>query len=54
LSPAMARTLAAKSNTAALRVIHRMVSADTGALYCTVSIYPAERFRYVQALKRSG
>ena len=54
LPAAMARTLATKSNTAALRVIHRMVSADTGALYCTVSIYPAERFRYVQALKRSG
>ncbi len=53
LPAAMARTLSAKTHSAALRVIHRMVSASDGALYCTVSVYPAERFRYVQALKRS-
>ena len=53
LSAAAARTLSAKAKSAALRVIHRMVSAGDGPLYCTISVYPAERFRYVQALKRS-
>jgi DNA-binding GntR family transcriptional regulator len=54
LMPAgIARRLATRVDSAALRVIHRMVSAKDGTLYCTVSLYPADRFRYVQALKRA-
>jgi DNA-binding GntR family transcriptional regulator len=54
LMPAgIARRLATRTDSAALRVIHRMVSAKDGTLYCTVSLYPADRFRYVQALKRA-
>lgn len=50
---AIARRLAAEPGSPALRVIHRMVSASDGTLYCTVSLYPAGRFRYVQALRRA-
>ncbi len=25
-----------------------------GTLYCTISLYPADRFRYVQALRRTA
>jgi len=50
---AIARRLAAEPGSPALRVIHRMVSASGGTLYCTVSLYPAGRFRYVQALRRA-
>ena len=54
LMPAgIARRLATRADSAALRVIHRMVSAKDGTLYCTVSLYPADRFRYVQALERA-
>jgi GntR family transcriptional regulator len=49
----VARELQAKARSAALRVIHRMISAHDGVLYCTISLYPADRFRYFQALKRS-
>jgi GntR family transcriptional regulator len=50
----MAGLLAAKERAPALRVIHRMVDSDGMPLYCTVSIYPAERFRYVQVMTRNG
>jgi GntR family transcriptional regulator len=50
---AIARRLSAEPGSPTLRVIHRMVSARDGMLYCTVSLYPADRFRYVQALKRA-
>ena len=50
---AIARRLAAEPGSPTLRVIHRMVSSTDGTLYCTVSLYPAGRFRYVQALKRA-
>lgn len=50
---AIARRLSAPPGSPALRVIHRMVSAREGTLYCTVSLYPADRFRYVQALRRA-
>jgi GntR family transcriptional regulator len=50
----MADLLSAKPRTAALRVIHRMVDAAGAPIYCTVSVYPAERFRYVQVMTRSG
>jgi len=46
----VATAVSAKAGSAALRVIHRMMSATEGALYCTVSLYPADRFRYVQKL----
>lgn len=50
---AIARRVSVEPGSAALRVIHRMVSSRDGTLYCTVSLYPADRFRYVQALKRA-
>jgi DNA-binding GntR family transcriptional regulator len=53
LPAAVARELKATARSPALRVIHRMLSAKDGILYCTVSLYPADRFRYVQALKRA-
>ncbi len=49
----IARRLAAEPGSPTLRVIHRMISSTDGTLYCTVSLYPAGRFRYVQALKRA-
>ena len=52
LPGAVARELEAKRGSPALRVIHRMISAQDGVLYCTISLYPADRFRYFQALKR--
>jgi DNA-binding GntR family transcriptional regulator len=50
----MADLLSAKPRAPALRVIHRMVDAHGAPIYCTISVYPAERFRYVQVLTRSG
>jgi|APFre7841882724_1041349.scaffolds.fasta_scaffold23815_2 DNA-binding GntR family transcriptional regulator len=50
----MAGLLSARPRAAALRVIHRMVNGDGASIYCTISVYPAERFRYVQVLTRSG
>lgn len=47
----IAGAVSAKAGAAALRVIHRLLAAGGGALYCTVSVYPAERFRYVQRLQ---
>ncbi|TSH88916.1 GntR family transcriptional regulator [Verticiella sediminum] len=35
----------------ALRVLHRFISRTEGVLYCTFSLYPADRFRYVQKLR---
>ncbi len=49
----MAGLLSAKARAAALRVIHRMVDAAGAPIYCTISVYPAERFRYVQTMTRS-
>jgi len=51
---AIARRLSTPAASPALRVIHRMVSAVDGTLYCTISLYPADRFRYVQALRRTA
>jgi len=51
LDKGVARAVSAKAGSPALRVIHRMMSAADGALYCTVSLYPADRFRYVQTLQ---
>jgi GntR family transcriptional regulator len=50
----IADLLVAKPRTPAVRVIHHMVGADGLPLYCTISIYPAERFRYVQVMTRNG
>lgn len=50
---AIARRLSTPPKSPALRVIHRMVSRQEGTLYCTLSLYPADRFQYVQALKRA-
>lgn len=50
----IADLLVAKPRTPALRVIHRMVDSEGRPLYCTISVYPAERFRYVQTMTRSG
>jgi len=50
----VAEILSAKARAAALRVIHRMVDASGAPIYCTISVYPAERFRYVQVMTRSG
>lgn len=50
---AIARRVSVQPGSPALRVIHRMVSSGDGTLYCTISLYPADRFRYVQALKRA-
>jgi DNA-binding GntR family transcriptional regulator len=50
----MAGLLSAKPRAPALRVIHRMVDAEGLPIYCTISVYPAERFRYVQVMTRSG
>jgi DNA-binding GntR family transcriptional regulator len=52
LSRQIAAAVSSKPGGAALRVIHRMASETDGVLYCTVSVYPADRFRYVQTLKR--
>jgi DNA-binding GntR family transcriptional regulator len=52
LSRQIATAVSSKAGSAALRVIHRMASEADGVLYCTVSVYPADRFRYVQTLKR--
>jgi GntR family transcriptional regulator len=53
LPAAVARAISAKSGGPALRVIHRLISLNAGTVYCTVSLYPADRFRYVQALQRA-
>ena len=37
----------------ALRVVHRFISRSEGVLYCTISLYLADRFRYVQKLRSS-
>jgi DNA-binding GntR family transcriptional regulator len=52
LSRQIAAAVSSTPGSAALRVIHRMASETDGVLYCTVSVYPADRFRYVQTLKR--
>ena len=49
----IAQRLSSRAGAPALRVIHRMVADEGEVLYCTVSLYPADRFRYVQALKRT-
>jgi DNA-binding GntR family transcriptional regulator len=54
LARPLADLLVAKARSPALRVIHRMVDGAGLPLYCTISVYPAERFRYVQVMTRSG
>jgi DNA-binding GntR family transcriptional regulator len=54
LPPDIASAVEARSRSPALRVIHRFLSRSEGILYCTVSLYPADRFRYVQKLRGTG
>lgn len=49
----IAATLDARALMPALRVLHRFISRADGLLYCTVSLYPADRFRYAQKLRSS-
>lgn len=49
----IAEVLDARPLMPALRVVHRFVSRAEGTLYCTVSLYPADRFRYAQKLRSS-
>jgi GntR family transcriptional regulator len=48
----MANLLDAPAGSPALRVIHRFCGEDNRTLYATISIYPGDRFRYVQKLRR--
>ena len=48
----MADMLDAPAGGPALRVIHRFCGEDDRTLYATISVYPADRFRYVQELRR--
>ena len=48
----MAGILDSPAGGPALRVIHRFCGKDNRTLYATVSVYPADRFRYVQKLRR--
>ena len=52
LPPEMAETLDARAAGPALRVIHRFSGPDHRTLYAVISTYPANRFRYVQKLRR--
>lgn len=52
LPKSMANILDAPAGTPALRVIHRFCAEDDRTLYAVISIYPADRFRYVQKLRR--
>ena len=45
LPTAIAQRLAAQPQAPALRVTHRFVSRGEGILCCTISLYPADRFR---------
>lgn len=54
LTRPLADLLVAKARSPALRVIHRMVDGEGAPIYCTISVYPAERFRYVQVMTRSA
>ena len=48
----MAGILDSPAGGPALRVIHRFCGKDNRTLYATVSLYPADRFRYFQKLRR--
>ncbi len=52
LPKSMANILDAPAGAPALRVIHRFCAEDDRTLYAVISIYPADRFRYVQTLRR--
>jgi len=52
LPKAMANILDAPADSPALRVIHRFCGEDNRTLYAVISIYPGDRFRYVQKLRR--
>ena len=52
LPKGMARMLDAPARGPALRVIHRFCGQGSRTLYATISVYPADRFRYVQKLRR--
>jgi len=53
LPKTIAKQLSTSASAPALRVIHRMVAEGGEVFCCTVSLYPADRFRYAQARKRS-
>lgn len=52
LPKSMANLLDAPAGSPALRVIHRFCAEDDRTLYAVISTYPANRFRYVQKLRR--
>lgn len=52
LPKGMANILDAPARSPALRVIHRLSGHDNRTQYAIISIYPADRFRYVQKLSR--
>lgn len=52
LPKGMANILDAPAGSPALRVIHRFSGEDNRTLYAVISIYPGDRFRYVQKLRR--
>ena len=52
LPKSMASILDAPAGSPALRVIHRFYAEDNRTLYAVISIYPGDRFRYVQKLRR--
>lgn len=52
LPKSMANILDAPAGSPALRVIHRFCGEDNRTLYAVISIYPGDRFRYVQKLRR--
>lgn len=47
LPKTITKQLSTSASASALRVIHPMVAEGGEVLYCTVSLYPADRFRYV-------
>ncbi|MCX7142574.1 MAG: GntR family transcriptional regulator [Proteobacteria bacterium] len=52
LPKAMADILDAPAGSPALRVLHRFCGEDNRTLYAVISVYPGDRFRYVQKLRR--
>jgi hypothetical protein len=48
----IARAISARPNSPALRVIQRLSPANDGHMHSTIGLYPADRFRYFQALQR--
>lgn len=50
----VAGRLGVKAGSPALRVIHRFCDPAGAPHYCTISVYPADRFRYTQTVKRGS